>query len=97
MSQELVSEAFSRLAPRTKPAMSTISTLAGMTCWVLITPLSLSRLWIRHWNDTCVRLDGAEGVVRALRTRRSQRVEEGALADVGQTDDSSLKCHGGLL
>ena len=97
MSQELVSEAFS-LAGAADQAGDVDDLDARWDDLLGVDhAVELVQAWIRHWNDTCVRLDGAEGVVRALRTRRSQRVEEGALADVGQTDDSSLKCHGGLL
>ena len=35
-----------------------------------------------------VRLDGAEGIVRALRARVGNRVEQGGLADVRQSDDA---------
>ena len=43
---------------------------------------------IRHGDDAHVRLNGAERVVRALRAGICYRVEQCALADVRQTDDS---------
>ena len=44
---------------------------------------------IGHAHHPLVGLDGAEGIVSALRRlRHRQGVEEGALADVGETDDA---------
>jgi len=43
---------------------------------------------IGHGHDAHVGIDGAEGVVRCLGLFLRQRVEEGGLAHVGQTDDS---------
>ena len=44
-------------------------------------------------DDADVRLDGGERVVRGQRPRLGQRVEQGGLADVGQTDDSDRQAH----
>ncbi len=50
---------------------------------------------IRHGDFAGVRLDRAEGIVRCLRLRRlGQRVEEGGLADIRQTDDTAFEAHG---
>ena len=46
------------------------------------------RLTLRHGDHARVRLDGAEGIVRGLRARLGDRVEQGGLAHVGQTDDA---------
>ena len=49
---------------------------------------------VRHAHHSLVGLDRAEGVVRALRRlRQGERVEEGALSDVGESDDACF--HGG--
>ena len=55
---------------------------------------------VGHAHHTLVGLDRAEGVVRALRgLRHGQRVEERALADVGESDDACFHdcnyCSGG--
>ena len=43
----------------------------------------------RHRDLADVRLDGAKGIVRRLRIARARDcVKEGALPDVGETDDS---------
>jgi hypothetical protein len=50
---------------------------------------------IGHGDFAGVRLDGAERIVRRLRLRRlGQRVEEGGLADIRQTDDTAFEAHG---
>ena len=41
-----------------------------------------------------VRLDGAEGIVLRRDAGLCQGVEEGGLADVGQSDDAALEAHG---
>ena len=43
---------------------------------------------IRHRYHADVRLDGAEGIVRALRARVRDRVKESGLADIRQPDNS---------
>ncbi len=49
---------------------------------------------VRHRYRADVRLDGAERIVRRLRGRRfSQRVEQGGLADIGQSDDTAFESH----
>ena len=48
---------------------------------------------IGHGDDAGVGLDGAEGVVGSLRFGRGEGVEDGALADIGQADDSAIQWH----
>ena len=48
---------------------------------------------VRDGDDADVGLDGGERVVRRQRPGRGEGVEDGALADVGQTDDSDFQCH----
>ena len=49
---------------------------------------------VRYTDLANVRLDGAERVVRRLRSRGlRQRVEEGRLADVRQTHDAAFEAH----
>ena len=43
--------------------------------------------FVRHGDHADVRLNGTEGVIRALGARVGQRIEQRALADVGQSDD----------
>ena len=44
---------------------------------------------VGHGDDADVRIDGAEGIVGRLRLAGAgDGVEEGGLADVGQSDDS---------
>ena len=43
---------------------------------------------VGHGHHADVRLDGAEGVVGALRARVGDRVEESGLADVRKSDDT---------
>ena len=45
---------------------------------------------VRHCDHADIRLNGAEGVVCALRSCVCDRVEEGALSDVRQPDDSEF-------
>ena len=50
---------------------------------------------VRHADLADIGLDGAERIVGRLRRRRlRQRVEEGRLADVRQSDDAAFKAHG---
>ena len=51
---------------------------------------------VRHDDDTRVGFDRAKRIVLRRNSRRSKGVEDGALADVRQTDDSALKCHGAV-
>ena len=51
----------------------------------------LRQAWIRHFDDTDVRLDGAERIVLRRDARLGQRVEQGGLAHVGQSDDSAFQ------
>jgi hypothetical protein len=46
-------------------------------------------------DDAHVRLDGAERIVLGRDAGFRQRVEEGGLADVGQSDDAALEAHRG--
>ena len=49
----------------------------------------------RHSDVAGVRLDGAERIVCSLRRcRLGQGVEQGGLADIGQTDNRDFKSHG---
>ena len=48
---------------------------------------------VGHADDAHVGVDGAEGIVGCLRLGRSQRVENGGFADVGQTDDTAVQSH----
>ncbi len=42
-----------------------------------------------------IRLDGAERIIGGLgRRARSQRVEQGGLADIRQSDDAAFETHG---
>src|SRR5476649_155372 len=49
--------------------------------------------WVRHGHDATVRFDGAEGEVLRRDTGFGQRVEQGGLADVRQTDDAAVESH----
>ena len=49
---------------------------------------------IGHGHAPLIRFDGAEGIVRRLRRLRlGQRVEQGGLAHIGKTDDTTTKTH----
>ncbi len=48
---------------------------------------------IRHGNHADVRLDGRERIISRQRPRRGECVEDGALANIGQTDNSDFQCH----
>jgi len=52
---------------------------------------------IGNFNHAYVGLDGAEGVVGGLGLGRCDGVEQGALSDVGESDDSGLQWHGLVL
>jgi hypothetical protein len=48
---------------------------------------------IGHGDHAGVGFDGAEGIIRGLRFGRGEGVEDGALADIGQADDSAIQWH----
>ena len=48
---------------------------------------------IRQGHNPHVRLNGRERVVGGQDGRAGQSIEQGGLADVGQSDDSDGKCH----
>ena len=73
------------------PAMSTTRTAAGMIFSVLMNWLMTLQPLIRHGDDADVGLDGGKRVIRGQRAGGGQRVKEGALADVGQADDSDFQ------
>ena len=52
---------------------------------------------IRHRNDAHVGVDGAEGIVRGLRARVGDCVEQGRFADVRQTHDTKFHSFSKLL
>jgi hypothetical protein len=54
----------------------------------------LLEVLVRHRDDADVRLDRAERVVLRCGADRRQRVEQRALADVRQTNDSDFESHG---
>ena len=49
---------------------------------------------VGHFDDAHVRLDGAERIVLGGDAGLGQGVEQGGLADVGQSDDAALQGHG---
>ena len=60
-----------------------------MTTFVFAIFCSTSQPRVGHGDDADVGVDGAERIVRRLRLARAgDGVEQGGLADVGQTDDS---------
>ena len=74
--------------------MSTNSIAAGMTTPVFAMRCSAREPRIRHRHDADVGIDGAERIVRRFRfPGAGDGVEQGGLADVGQTDDSGSE-HG---
>ena len=81
-------------APRTMPAMSTNSTVAGRICAEPNTSASFGSRSSGTPDDADVRLDGRERVVRREDVVLGQRVEEGRLARVGESDDADGECHG---
>ena len=44
-------------------------------------------------DDADIRIDGAERVVLRLDTRLGEGIEQGRLADIGQTDDAAFDAH----
>ena len=69
--------------------MSTNSIAAGMTTPVLAMRCSSYEPRVGHGDDADVGVDGAEGIVGRLRLAGAgDGVEQGGLADVGQSDDS---------
>ena len=77
------------LAPFTRPAMSTNSMAAGMTTLVFAIRWSGRQPVVGHRHDAHVGIDGAEGIVGRFRLAVARDgVEQGGLADVGQSDDS---------
>ena len=82
-------------APRTRPAMSTNDTGAGSD---LLRAEDLGQLVqprVGQPDHADVGLDGGERVVRGEHVVLGQRVEQGALADVGQADDADGETHDG--
>ncbi len=49
---------------------------------------------VGHFDDADVGLDGTEGVILRRNAGLGQGVEEGGLADVGQSDDAAFEAHG---
>ena len=88
--EELVAQPFAGAAPRTMPAMSTTRTAAGMIFSVSENWLMIAQPLVRHRDDADVRLDRRKRIIRRQRPRGGQRVENGALADVGQPDNSDF-------
>jgi hypothetical protein len=78
-------------APATSPAMSTNSMAVGITFCGLTMAASLHEPRVRHRHHAHVGIDGAEGIVLRLDARRGQGVEQGGLADIGQTDDTAFE------
>jgi hypothetical protein len=74
--------------------MSTIFSEAGIVRSVSMKPWISSSRAIGHVDDADVRLDRAERVVRALGPGGRDGVENGGLADVGQSDDAAGETHG---
>jgi len=89
ITQELVAQASPLLAPFTRPAISTISTVVGTTRWVL-PAFQLNQPFVRDGNDTHVGLNGTEREIGRLRLCVAQGVEQGGLAYVGQSHDTGL-------
>ena len=81
------------LAPLTMPAMSTNcdggrqDPLGAEDAGQHLEPR------VGHADDAGVRLDGRERVVRRQDVVLRERVEQGGLADVGQSDDADGECH----
>ena len=85
-------------APRTRPAMSTNSMVAGMIFVRLGDLRERLEARVGHGDDAHVGLDRAERVVRRFGLARArQGVEEGGLADVRQPDDSGAQHRAGSL
>ena len=54
----------------------------------IINFMQLGDACVRYGDDADVRLDRAERIIGCLRARLGDRVEQGTLADIRQTDDS---------
>jgi hypothetical protein len=48
---------------------------------------------VRHFDDADIGLDGAERVVLGSDARLGEGIEQGGLADIGQTDDTAFQTH----
>ena len=81
-------------APLTMPAMSTNSTVAGSTLAELNISASFGEPLVRDPDHADVGLDRRERVVRREHVVLGQRVEEGRLARVGESDDADGESHG---
>ena len=73
--------------------MSVKLTGAGRIFCELKISASLSSRCVGQPDDADVGLDGGERVVRREHVVAGQRVEQGALADVGQADDADGETH----
>ena len=73
--------------------MSTNSTIAGITFCGFAMRASLVEPRIGHLHDADVRLDGAERIVLGRDAGLGERVEQGGLADVRQSDDAAFQTH----
>ena len=81
------------LAPRTMPAMSTNDTVAGRIRALPKTSASFGQPLVRQRDHPDVGLDRRERVVRGEHLVLGEGVEQGGLADVGQSDDSDGEGH----
>ena len=54
----------------------------------------LREAWVGQLDNACVGLDGAKGVILSRDPSLGKGVKEGALAYIGQANDSTLQCHG---
>ena len=79
------------LAPATKPAMSTNSTVAGTIFAGWSISASACRRVVGHRHDAHVGLDGGERVVGGQTALVGQRREQRGLADVRQPHDTELR------
>ncbi len=82
-------------APFTMPAMSTKLTVAGTIRSELNSFASTGSRCVGHADHAHVRLDRRERVVRGEDVVAGERVEQGGLADVGQSDDADGESHVG--
>ena len=73
--------------------MSTKVTVAGITSLRVEDPRQRLEPGVGDGDDAGVWLDRGKGVVRGEHPGVGECVEEGGLADVGQTDDSYGKGH----
>ena len=82
-------------APRTSPAMSTKVSRVAITCADLAIAGELVEARVGDRDLADIRLDGAERIIGGSRRRGlGQRVEQGGLADIGQSDDAAFESHG---